>query len=55
MTANDSSDVKSRPGKRYDGDIHATPMGLLYLVFVYFPLIFWENRPKFPGKPVCFK
>ena len=29
----------------FDGDIHATPMGLAYLVFVFFPLMFWPNRP----------
>lgn len=45
MSANTSIESKPRPATRHDGDIHATPMGLVYLVFVYFPLVFWENRP----------
>ncbi|MEO8160241.1 MAG: sensor histidine kinase [Arenimonas sp.] len=45
MTADPAIDGKPPARKRFDGDIHSTPMGLAYLIFVYFPLVFWENRP----------
>lgn len=45
MPADTTIDSEPRPRSRYEGDIHATPMGLVYLAFVYFPLVFWENRP----------
>lgn len=36
---------KRRPPAR-EGDINSTPFGLVYLVFLYFPLVFWVDRPS---------
>lgn len=45
MPAHPATDSQARRETMFDGDIHATPMGLAYLVFVFFPLMFWPHRP----------
>jgi two-component system sensor histidine kinase DesK len=45
MSADTNIDRTPRAAHRYAGDINATPWGLAYLAFVYFPLVFWQDRP----------
>ena len=45
MSVDTNIDPKPQPSNAFGADIHGTPMGLAYLIFVYFPLVFWENRP----------
>lgn len=45
MAVQTDIDEKPLPLERRDGDIHSTPMGLAYLIFVFFPLFFWTDRP----------
>lgn len=37
--------TNSRPQSLFDEDLHGSPFGLAYLLFVFIPLFFWPQRP----------